>query len=188
MASALSQATAPQFGRLLSYASMGAICGGMGELLQAFLDLAKVGVAFRALSGALLLLVAARLLFRWNGLAPLEKFGAYVWRSVQPLTRRIGSDSALQPFILGMMWGFLPCGMVYSMLAFAALSGSALKGAAMLLAFGAGTAPAMLSGTLAAAKTIQVMSTPWGRGVCGAALASFGVWLLIAPLRMYLPI
>jgi len=184
-ASPLANATTPQLGRIVSYTSMGAICGGVGQALQALLDMARLGVALRALSGALLLLVAARLLFRWNGLAALERLGVYIWRVVQPLTRSIAADSTAQPFLLGIVWGFLPCGMVYSMLAFAALSGSAVKGAALLLAFGAGTAPAMLLGTLAAAKSMQVMNSAWGRRFCGSLLATYGAWLLITPLKLY---
>src|SRR6185436_14166344 len=111
------------------------------------------GGVLRIASGMLLLLIAARMLLNWNGLAPIERAGARVWRWIQPLTRNLSGDGVLQTFALGLLWGFLPCGMVYSMLAFAALSGSAWNGATLLLLFGLGTAPAMFGSALLAAKS-----------------------------------
>ena len=171
-----------QLGRIGGYAAMGALCGTFGQALKSFMDFARIGGLLRLLSGALLVLVALRLLFRWNGLAMLERAGAGLWKSLQPLTRRLPGNAALQTVLLGALWGFLPCGMVYSMLAFSALSGTALKGFALMTAFGLGTAPAMLGGTLIAAKSVKALNSPVTRRMSGILLAGFGLWLLVAPL------
>ena len=82
----------------------------------------------------------------WRGLARLEAAGNIVWRRVQPLLKHLlPMDSAAKALALGGLWGWVPCGMVYSVLLTAMLSGSAPRGAAVMLAFGLGTLPALLT-------------------------------------------
>jgi sulfite exporter TauE/SafE len=166
-------------GRLSGYAIAGAICGLLGATLQAVLDLARIGSWLRIASGVLLLLIAFRMLSPWNPLHWLETLGAKFWRQLQPLTQKTGSMSGrAQALALGFLWGWLPCGLVYSMLLFAALSGDALQGGSILLAFGLGTLPAMLTSTMLASHVQQLMRNRWPRFASGVLLLALGAWMI----------
>jgi uncharacterized protein len=175
-----------QVGRIGGYAAMGALCGAFGSALKSLLDIARLGESLRILSGVLLVLVALRILVRWNALAVLERAGARLWKVLQPLTPYLRGNGATQTVLLGALWGLLPCGMVYSMLAFAALSGSASKGFALLAVFGLGTVPAMMGSTLMAAKSVSALNSPLARRASGVILAGLGLWLMVAPLSLYI--
>lgn len=157
----------------------GAICGLIGASLQAVLDLARVGATLRIASGVLLMLIALRMLSPWNPLRWLESLGAKFWRQLQPFTlgtsKLTGHTHAIA---LGFLWGWLPCGLVYSMLLFAALSGHALNGAAILFAFGLGTLPSMLTSSVLASHMQRFIKSRWPRFASGALLLLFGAWMI----------
>jgi len=166
-------------GRLSGYTVAGVICGLLGATLQAVLDLARIGSWLRIASGVLLLLVALRMLSPWNPLRWLETLGAKFWRSLQPLTQKTGAlNGRAQALALGFLWGWLPCGLVYSMLLFAALSGNAWHGGAILLAFGLGTLPAMLTSTVLASHVQRLLSNRWPRFASGILLLLLGAWMI----------
>lgn len=167
-----------QIGRILTYSVLGATVGACGGFLQSLMNLTAIGNVLRAISGVLLLMIAARLLVGWNGLAPLERLGALIWKATQPFTKRISPDGALSALIIGMAWGLLPCAMVYSALTLAALSGSAFNGATLMAAFGLGTTPALLAGTALFSLNGRFGSA---RRISGALLVLFGLWMIAAP-------
>lgn len=177
--SAFSNASSYHVGRLSGYALAGALCGVIGASLQAVLDLARIGTALRIASGVLLLLISLRMLSPWNPLRWLEALGAKFWRRLQPLT--LGTSKLTGPahaVALGFLWGWLPCGLVYSMLLFAALSGHAVSGAAILLAFGLGTLPSMLTSSVLASQVQRLIKQRWPRVASGLLLLLFGAWMI----------
>jgi len=182
-AAAFRTACVYQVGRLSGYAIAGALCGAFGAAVQRVLDLSRLAATLRVASGVLLILVAARVLFSWNALRWLERFGARFWLKLQPLVRRTKSmNGTTHALILGALWGWLPCGLVYSMLLFAAFSGHALHGAAIMLAFGFGTLPSMLTGTALASQLHRLLARRWPRVVSGTLLMMFGIWMTVAAL------
>lgn len=177
--SAFTNALSYHAGRLGGYALAGAICGLIGATLQAVLDLASIGAALRIASGVLLLLIALRMLSPWNPLRWLETFGARFWRRLQPFTLSTGKLTGhTHAIALGFLWGWLPCGLVYSMLLFAALSGHALNGAAILFAFGLGTLPSMLTSSVLASQMQRMLKSRWPRFASGVLLLLLGVWMI----------
>jgi uncharacterized protein len=165
-------------GRLSGYALAGAVFGSFGVALRSVLDFPMLILAVRSAAALLLILVALRILLGWNTLAAIERLGARFWRSIQPLVRQAASTRPhTRSLLLGLLWGWLPCGLVYSMLLFAALSGDALTGAAIMLAFGIGTLPAMLASSLFASRLAGVLRQHATRQLVGALLLAFGVWL-----------
>jgi sulfite exporter TauE/SafE len=182
-AGAFFDAATYQFGRICGYAIVGLLFGLAGATLQSTFDLMRIGAALRIASGVVLLLIALRILIRWNALAALERFGARFWSMLQPLAQRAAhSQGRGRALLLGLLWGWLPCGLVYSMLMFAATSGDALHGAAIMAAFGVGTLPSMLTSTLLASQLQRVLAQRWPRLVSGVLLILFGVWMIAAPL------
>lgn len=171
-----------QLGRLSSYALAGALCGVFGGLLLRFMDLAGLTLWLRIVAGLLLVLLGLQLALGWRLLAPVEAVGARLWRRLSPLLRRLPGSGAWQALLTGALWGWLPCGLVYSMLLLGALGGSAMRGALIMLAFGVGTLPSMLSSSLLAAQLSRAAAQQGLRAVAGTLLILFGVWTAWAAL------
>jgi uncharacterized protein len=165
-------------GRLGGYLVAGALFGSAGVALQSVLAFPALITAVRGAAALLVILVATRLLLGWNTLAAIERLGVRFWRIVQPLARQTASMSAgTRSLMLGLLWGWLPCGLVYSMLLFAALSGDALTGASIMLAFGVGTLPAMLASSLFASHITSALRRHGTRQAVGVLLFTCGLWL-----------
>lgn len=175
----LTLALAYNVSRVTSYAIAGAIAGLLGRTLLAAVDVAPLSMALRIVAGAVMIAAAGRLLFGWRLLDPLEAAGAGVWRKLLPWASgrgraRGGIGGAVA---LGLAWGWLPCGLTYSMLLLAATTASIATGALVMAAFGIGTLPAMVSATVAfdrAARTLATKATL--RTAAGALLLAFGGW------------
>jgi hypothetical protein len=111
-----------------------------------------------------------------NQLARIEVLGAWLWRRIQPYSARVlPADTAGKAFVLGTLWGWLPCGLVYSLLATALLSGGAGSGAAVMLAFGLGTLPNLLLAGMVFKRLRGIASDRRVRLAMGALVAGFGV-------------
>lgn len=165
--------------RMTSYAVAGALAGLLGRALIAAVDVAALSIAFRVLAGAVMVAAAGRLLFGWRLLDPLEAAGSGLWRRVMPwATGRTRSRGSLGGALaLGLAWGWLPCGLTYSMLLLAATTASAATGALVMAAFGLGTLPAMVTATVAFDRAARALSRKATlRGAAGALLLTFGAW------------
>ena len=163
--------------RISSYAAAGALAGLAGGALLSAIDIGALVLAFRVLSGAIMVVVAGRLLFGWRLLDPLEAAGAGLWRRLGPAATRAGDGELRSALRLGLAWGLLPCGMTYSMLLLAATTASPWTGAGVMLAFGAGTLPAMTTAVLVFERTAGLLSrrASWRR-VAGVLLLAAGLW------------
>lgn len=170
-----------QIGRVLGYAAIGTIGGAFGHSAHWALSLTRYEGVLRAAAGILTILIAIRILSHWNAFAPLERFGARLWTQLQPLTKRASnSNHWLGHLALGLLWGWLPCGLVYSMVLMTFAAGSAPAGAAVMIAFGLGTLPSMLTSTLLAGTVPNLSRQPWFKHVTGTAMLVFGVWMILA--------
>ena len=134
-------------GRIGSYMAAGALAGGLlGGGARQLAGAVPLQFAAYWLANLMLVALGLYLMNAWHGLARLESAGRLLWSRLQPLTRRLlPVDRPGKALALGALWGWLPCGMVYSMLMSAMLSGSAAGGAAVMLAFGLGTLPALVT-------------------------------------------
>jgi len=120
---------------------------------------------------ALALVLAGLRLAGWRRGSWLEALGLRLWRYIAPLTRRLWPiDRPWRALLSGLLWGLLPCGLVYAMLPVAAATGSAANGALTLLAFGLGTLPGMLGASLLANRLTPALSQRGVRRTAGAAL------------------
>tara|TARA_R110001592_G_scaffold112966_2_gene311625 strand:- start:6470 stop:7309 length:840 start_codon:yes stop_codon:yes gene_type:complete len=139
-----------QLGRISCYALLGALAGGLvGGLITAssfaIEDLANITKGLRILASLMLVMVALSIA-GWTQLTRfLESAGGGVWKRIQPLTKRlIPVNSPRKALAIGGLWGFLPCGLIYSALAWSALSGSAIQSGVLMFCFGLGTVPAVM--------------------------------------------
>lgn len=171
-----------QAGRLAGYALAGAAVGALGAgLLHLVATDSALRVA-RGLQALMMVLLGLYLSGWWRGpLAALERAGARIWRLLAPLRRRllpvrgVGGAAAV-----GLLWGFLPCGLVYSALALALASGSPVAGALTMLAFGAGTLPAVVLLSALAGRAAALAPGSALRRACGVLVIAGGAFLAVS--------
>lgn len=162
-------------GRISSYMMAGALAGGLAGGARSMASLAGVQLGFYWLANAMLVALGLYLMNAWRGLAVLEQGGRALWRHIAPATRSfMPADTPPKAFALGALWGWLPCGMVYSVLTVALLSGSAANGAAVMLAFGLGTLPMLTGLGLLGARLQHAMQRRPVRIACGLLVLGFG--------------
>lgn len=161
-------------GRITSYTLAGAITGGLSGILSHQLN---GGIAWlNLISGVFLLLIAAYIGNWWPILSRLEKAGSGLFKRISPFSKRFmpfKHPGYAVPY--GLIWGWLPCGLVYSALTWSLASESALNGAVIMLFFGLGTLPSMM---LAAYSTTQIttfLKNPRTKQLIALLLALFGM-------------
>lgn len=164
-------------GRIASYAATGAIAGALGGAGAWVAGALPAQTVLFVLANALLVLTGLAIAGAGSGLARLEALGAPLWRRVQPAAVRLfGARTLPAAFAAGMLWGWLPCGLVYGALAAAAVAGSPERGAATMLAFGLGTLPNLLAIGLTAARVRRWAGHRAVRLVAGALVLGFGTY------------
>ena len=164
-------------GRIASYAAAGAIAGGVGGVAALADTVLPLQIALGFVANALVVLLGVYLAGAGSGVARLEAIGSALWRRVAPLGKRfLPVDTPARAIGAGAVWGWLPCGLVYSVLALALVSGDALRGATVMLAFGLGTAPNLLVAGLALERFRSRLARPRVRLAAGLAVAALGVW------------
>jgi len=167
-------------GRITTYVLAGAGAGALGEgALWLRGDVVTHHIAM-TIAGTALLILALYV----AGVAPLvravESAGAVLWRHIQPLSGQfLPADTLPRAFGLGLVWGWLPCGMVYAVLLTAAATGDALHGALVMAVFGAGTLPNVLAFSLVVQRFRGAGRSRGARIAAALAIAGvglFGVW------------
>ena len=163
-------------GRIASYGAAGLLAGAIGAS-SFFLDhVLPVERVLYALASVMLILLGLYLAGIWRGVVVLETVGGKLWRQVQPWSKRFLPVRTLpQALALGSIWGWLPCGLVYSVVVAALATGSPWRGAALMLAFGLGTLPALLAMGMAAVRMRAVLQNIWIRRLSGLAVIGFGL-------------
>lgn len=175
-------------GRVTGYTLAGVIAGGVGGGILAAARVDWLATGSRMLVGIVLILVALRLLLPPGKLSFLARPGQGLWRRLQPLQRALlPADSAPKRFALGMLWGWLPCGLSTTMLAAAWLQASAFHGGLTMLAFGLGTLPLMISLTWSGARAARWLDRRGLRLFLGGVVLLAGVLTLAAPWLMQVP-
>lgn len=170
-------------GRIFSYASAGLLLGLAGWALTN----SPAAMLLRVLAGLLLIAMGLYLAGWWSGLTRIEALGRGLWRHIQPLTRRfMPVTNVPRALILGGLWGWLPCGLVYSTLLWASSQGNALDSAALMLTFGLGTLPVLLATGMAAERLTALLRKRGVRMAGGVLVMLFGVWTLPGPHQAWL--
>lgn len=170
-------------GRITSYACAGLLLGLAGWAVAS----SPAALALRVLAALLLIAMGLYLAGWWSGLTRIEALGRGLWRHIQPVASRLLPVSSLpRALLLGALWGWLPCGLVYSTLLWAASQGNAGYSAALMLAFGVGTWPVLLATGLAAERVNALLRRRSVRVAGGVLVMLFGVWTLPGPHQHWL--
>lgn len=164
-------------GRILSYSLIGLLAGLPGAALADATPAA--GMILRTIAGIILILLGLAIGQWWQGVMRLENIGAPLWQRIAPLAQRfMPVDRLSRALPMGLLWGWLPCGLVYSTLAWALTQGNAGHSALIMFFFGLGTLPAMLATGLLAGRITELRQSRWFRSIMGIALILFGIWTI----------
>lgn len=172
-------------GRVSGYVLAGLIVGGFGHGLVALFRIEPLMFALRALAGLVLILIALRALGLTGRFRVLGAAGEALWSMVRPLQARLlPANTFARRFGLGMVWGWMPCGLSGTLLTVAWLQATAPGGGAIMAAFGLGTLPAMLPLTYSGARWV---ARPGQRRLAGVLMLLAGLVTLAAPWLMQVP-
>ena len=170
-------------GRIVSYSIAGFFSGLVGWAVAN----SPGATTLRVVAALLLIAMGLYLAGWWSGLTRIERLGRGLWRYLQPIaTRLLPISSIPRALLLGALWGWLPCGLVYSSLLWAASQGSAIDSALLMLAFGLGTWPVLLATGLAAERTTALLRRRSVRTAGGVLVILFGLWTLPGPHQHWL--
>ena len=168
-------------GRISSYVVAGVLIAWLGaETISQFgQSSSTIG---KWLSGLFMVALGFYIAGWWQLLSVLERAGNHVWRYLQPLGQRfLPVTNPFQAFGLGLVWGWLPCGMVYAMLAFSLSSQDSTQGGLIMLAFGLGTLPMLFLMGSAASRMTEFVRKPLVRQTAGTLILLLGLYSLFAP-------
>ncbi|MFV8816256.1 sulfite exporter TauE/SafE family protein [Haliea sp. E17] len=166
-------------GRIASYTLLGALFG----LAAGSIDLGLWTLGLRILAGLLLVGMGLSICGWTRGMLPLEQAGSYLWRPVQRFSSRLlPLQYPWQAAGLGLCWGLMPCGLIYSSLAWAATAQSAGTAALLMFCFGIGTLPAMLATSLGAQRLQTFLRRRQLRRLLGVLVIASGLWTLYVAL------
>jgi sulfite exporter TauE/SafE len=164
-------------GRITTYALAGAIAGGLGSAALRLGGLLPAQVALYVVAQLMLVALGLYLLGVSRYLDPLERAGRLMWARVQPAASALFPvRTAARGYAVGMLWGLLPCGLVYSVLVTALVSGSAAFGVLTMLAFGAGTLPSLLAAGTVFPALARTRGGQAARRLAGTLVIAFGLF------------
>lgn len=170
-------------GRILSYAAAGLIIGLAGWALAS----SPAAKLLRVIAGLLLIAMGLYLAGWWSGLTRVETLGRGLWRHLQPVAKGLLPVASVpRALLLGALWGWLPCGLVYSTLLWAASQGDVLHSGLLMLAFGLGTWPVLIATGLAAERLGALLRRRGVRLAGGLLVIIFGLWTLPGPHQAWL--
>lgn len=165
-------------GRILSYALAGFLFGLAGWAV----DQSPAADVLRTIAGLLLISMGLYLAGWWFGLTKLEQLGQHIWRPIQKVARRyMPLRQRRHALLLGALWGWLPCGLVYSTLIWSASQGDASLSALLMFCFGIGTWPVLLASGFAAESLGHFLRNSKVRATAGLLIILYGLWTLPGP-------
>ncbi|MFY0663034.1 MAG: sulfite exporter TauE/SafE family protein [Natronospirillum sp.] len=163
-------------GRVGTYMLVGALAGGAASFLTP-----HALMPLRIFAALLVIAVGFYITGWWRILVRLERLGQGIWRRIQPLTKKVlPINTVPRALLAGALWGWLPCGLVYSMLGLSIATQSAGMGALVMLFFGLGTLPSMLGATLFLSLLQGVLRSRWFPTVAGVSVIILGLWMLLS--------
>ncbi len=170
-------------GRIASYTLLGAIVGFSGSIAAKNIGLPIAGLRIVA---AVFLVLLGLYLGQWlMWLNRIEALGSRLWRHISPFTKKvIPVDSLTKAASLGALWGWLPCGLVYSSLTWSLASGDTLTGAGIMFFFGLGTLPALLTISLGIGSIKKLLVKPKFRQFMAILLISYGIYCFFVAYQL----
>ncbi len=163
-------------GRIVSYVLAGVLCGALAGGIGILFAVDNYLIVLRLFAGVMMILTGLYIARLWFGLLKIEAVGKRVWKHIQPLAQKfVPVKSPLHAVLAGMLWGWLPCGLVYSMLTWAVATADPLQGGLIMAAFGLGTLPALIGAGVATKNLALWLQHKAVRIISGLALIGMGI-------------
>ena len=167
-------------GRITSYTLAGAIIGGLSATFVSLADLRESQLVLQTIAALFMIALGLYLANIWTGFSKIESIGRRLWKFIEPMGRKFIPVSSFSKAIpLGFFWGWLPCGLVYSVLIMTLSAGSMSKGALLMLAFGLGTLPNLLAMGFVATKLSELTRKPAIKMIAGLLIVAMGIFMLL---------
>ncbi len=170
-------------GRICSYSIAGAIVAGSIQAISNVHRSAHMLSVLQWLAAIMLILLGIHLTRWWSVLNPVESLGKGLWRKIQPRASRVlAIQHPLSSIPLGLLWGWLPCGLVYSTLTLSASQANWIAGATVMFCFGLGTFSVMLTTVLLGQQLNKVMGHRWLQVGSGLMVLALGMYQVVTLL------
>ncbi|WP_067522298.1 sulfite exporter TauE/SafE family protein [Endozoicomonas ascidiicola] len=167
-------------GRVTSYAFAGLLLASVGWYLGGITP--EVKMALRYFAAIMLITMGLYLTGWWRGLTYLERAGSKLWQYIQPKAKALlPIKNTPNAFAIGLLWGWLPCGLVYSTLAWSATQGDPVQGALLMAAFGFGTIPSVFLLGAFSRQFVDIIQASLTRNLAGITIILFGLWSMPGP-------
>ena len=162
--------SAYNLGRISSYCLVGALAGGLGDNLVA-LSPAYGHLVLQLFASILMIGIGLYLAGWFPAFVKIEHLGKPIWKKLEPISQKlIPVKSPVHAYLFGVVWGWLPCGLVYTALIWSTTAGSAKDGALLMLAFGAGTLPAVMIAGILTGWFTRFIRSPYVRPIVGLTI------------------
>lgn len=174
-------------GRILSYSFAGLVAGAIGTGVLASAGFDQGHAVLRAIGVAMMVAIGLYLAGWLPQLAIVEKIGVPVWKKLEPVGRKLLPVASLpKALAYGLIWGWLPCGLVYFVLLWALTAGNAVQGALTMLAFGIGTMPTLLATGFMTSWLTRFTRSSTARQIVGLLIIAMAVGSLYLPIGDHL--
>ncbi|KAA3640795.1 MAG: sulfite exporter TauE/SafE family protein [Proteobacteria bacterium] len=168
-------------GRVTTYTLLGALFAGLVQGASLSIPVVAWGFWLRMLMGVMLVLTAAALFFKNHRLLTIQK-PLPGWSKVSKKLQQLQSKhNSAASFFKGMLWGLIPCGLLYGMLIIAATTADTFSGLRFMLFFGLGTILPLLASQWAIRSIMERGSMTFWRRTGALFILIIGLWVLMAP-------
>jgi sulfite exporter TauE/SafE len=175
--------TTYNIGRILSYSFAGLVAGAIGTGVLASAGFDQGHAVLRAIGVAMMVAIGLYLAGWLPQLAIVEKIGVPVWKKLEPVGRKLLPVASLpKAMAYGLIWGWLPCGLVYFVLLWALTAGNAAQGALTMLAFGIGTLPTLLATGFMTSWLTRFARSTRARQLVGLLIVAMAIGSLFIPM------
>lgn len=170
-------------GRIFSYSLAGLIAGAIGTGVLASVGFDQGHAVLRVIGVAMMIAIGLYLAGWVPQLAVVEKMGIPVWKKLEPIGRSLLPVASLpKALAYGIIWGWLPCGLVYFVLVWALTAGNAIQGALTMLAFGIGTLPTLLATGFMTSWLTRFARSSTARQIVGLVIIAMAIGSLFLPM------
>ncbi len=174
-------------GRIISYTIAGVIVGGIGSQVSGLFPMHRAHVIGAMIAGVFLIILGGHVAGWWHLLVKLEAAGGRVWQKIVPkLTKVLPPRMYRHAIIGGLLWGWLPCGLVYSTLVLAATAADPIGGGLTMAAFGVGTLPMLLMMGVLAEQLEKFKRVVWLKVVAGLTLSVIGALMVLDVMPIHI--
>ncbi len=169
-------------GRISTYTLLGALFAGLIQGASIQLELGSWGLMLRVLMGVMLCITGLTLLFKNKAKWLVIQKPLPFWPQMASQLKKLQhSNSPPLIYLKGMLWGMIPCGLLYGMLIIAASTADVIRGASFMLFFGVGTLLPLLLSQTVVKKLIDSNNGVWLRTASGVFVMFLGIWVLLSP-------